>query len=138
MQISNPPPTQHPWGQEATPYEQIGGESGVRLLVERFYDEVDASSPVLRAMLPRDMSVSREKLFEFLSGWMGGPPLYVEKHGHPALRMRHFPFKIDVSAAKEWMRCMVIALEDTIDSEQLRDFLTAQLSRTAQHLINAH
>jgi len=138
MQISNPPPTVHPWGEGATPYEEIGGEPGVRSLVERFYDEVDSGSPVLRAMLPIDMSVSREKLFDFLSGWMGGPPLYIEKHGHPALRMRHFPFKIDVSAAKEWMRCMVIALDDTIESEPLRDFLTAQLSQTAQHLINAH
>ena len=57
-------------------------------------DRVDASAPVLRAMLPKDDSVSRTKLYEFLSGWMGGPNLYIEKRGHPRLRMRHFPFAI--------------------------------------------
>ena len=71
----------NPWGPEASPYEAIGGEAAVRTLVEAFYDRVDAESPVLRAMLPRDDSGSRQKLFEYLSGWLGGPNLYIERRG---------------------------------------------------------
>jgi len=130
-------PHAHPWGDEETPFLELGGQATVRSLVERFYDEIEADSPVLRAMLPRDMAVSRQKLFEFLVGWTGGPQLYVEKHGHPRLRMRHFPFHIDEAAAREWMRCMVVALDEVVVSEPLRDFLTAQLAGTADHLINA-
>ncbi|HDL41928.1 MAG TPA: hypothetical protein ENG98_02800 [Actinobacteria bacterium] len=110
--MSEPPPAQHLWGEAATPYDEIGGEAEVRSLVDRFYDEVDVDSPVLRAMLPRDMSVSRQKLFEFLCGWMGGPQLYVKKHGHPALRMRHSPFEIDVEAGR---------VDPDLRSEQLVD-----------------
>jgi len=137
VEISKLSETHHPWGGAPTPYEEIGGEPRVRALVERFYDQVEAKAPVLRAMLPRDTSASRQKLFEFLSGWMGGPPLYIERHGHPALRVRHFPFRIDTAAAEEWIRCMVVALDDVVESELLRDFLGVQLARTAHHLINA-
>lgn len=136
MEIGGRPPSRHPWGELDTPYEEIGGEAGVRALVEAFYDTVEADAPGLRAMLPADTSGSRQKLFEFLCGWTGGPPLYVQRHGHPALRMRHAPFPIDGAAADEWMRCMRAALTDTVDSPVLAGFLTERLTVTARHLIN--
>lgn len=137
VEISSRPSGAHPWGDSATPFDELGGIDIIQRLVDRFYDEIEADSPVLRAMLPRSTAGSRAKLVDFLSGWTGGPQRYVEKHGHPRLRMRHFPFHIDEAAAREWMRCMVIALDEVVESEPLRDFLTAQLAGTAHHLINA-
>lgn len=136
MEISERPANAKPWGDADTPFAEIGGEAPIRTLVERFYDEIEATSPVLRDMLPRDTSVSRQKLFEYLVGWTGGPPLYVQKHGHPRLRMRHLPFRIDESAAREWMRCMTVALDETVAALPLRDFLTVQMAGVAAHMIN--
>ena len=126
----------HPWGDELTPYEAIGGAPELRRLVDAFYDEIDAGSPVLRAMLPRDDSGSRRKLFEYLSGWLGGPNLYVEKRGHPRLRMRHFPFAIGDAEAAEWMRCMRLAFDDAEVPEPVRAFLDAKLGPLATHMVN--
>src|SRR5690606_30064062 len=91
-----------PWGDAATVYEAIGGDAAVRRLADAFYDIVEEEAPLLQAMLPANTSISRQKLYEFLSGWMGGPHLYWERRGHPALRMRHAPFPIDDGAATEW------------------------------------
>jgi hemoglobin len=126
----------HAWGDEATPYLAIGGDEGVRRLVEAFYDRIEAESPELRAMLPHDTSTSRQKLYEFMSGWLGGPPLYVEKRGHPRLRMRHFPFAIGTAQAIEWMRCMRLAMEDASVGEPLRSFLDERLAMSAMHVRN--
>ena len=125
-----------PWGDAPTPYSAIGGEGGVRTLVETFYDKVDATAPTLRAMLPRDDTGSRQKLFEFLSGWMGGPNLYVEKRGHPRLRMRHVPFAIGLAEVEEWLRCMGEALDETGVDGRLRDFLDARFAQSAHWMRN--
>ena len=101
-----------------------------------FYDVVEETSPVLTAMLPRSTDVSRQKLYEFLSGWTGGPPLYWERRGHPALRMRHAPFAIDEHAADEWTRCLAEALKRLGVTGDLRSFLVRELGRTATQLRN--
>lgn len=137
-----PPPqfTPHehpnPWGDKPTPFEQIGGELEVRALVDAFYDRVASDSPVMRAMHPSDLTESREKLFEFLTGWLGGPPLYTQKHGHPRLRMRHAPFPIDAHAVAEWLRCMQGAMDDRGITGPLRAFLTARFTHTANFMQN--
>lgn len=136
MDPLSPSGTVHPWGDEATPYDAIGGGDGVRRLVESFYDRIDAESPKLRAMLPRNDSGSRQKLFEYLSGWLGGPNLYVEKRGHPRLRMRHFPFPIGEAEAIEWMRCMRLAIDDAEVPEPASTFLDSRLEPLAQHMVN--
>ena len=124
----------HPWGAAETPYEELGGADAVRRVVDDFYDRIDAESPSLRAMLPRDDTTSREKLFEFLSGWLGGPRLYEEKRGHPRLRMRHLPFDIGRPEADEWMRCMEAALADV--DEPLQSYLVVRLRESADWMIN--
>ncbi len=136
--LPNPPPSAtHPWGDAATPYEEIGGDVEVRRLVDLFYDRIDASAPTLRAMLPKDDSVSRQKLYEFLSGWMGGPSLYIEKRGHPRLRMRHFPFEIGQPEVVEWLRCMGEAMDELpVAHEDLRSYLDGQFERSAYWLQN--
>lgn len=125
-----------PWGDAATVYEEIGGDATVRRLADAFYDTVEAEAPLLRAMLPANTSVSRQKLYEFLSGWMGGPPLYWERRGHPALRMRHAPFPIDDGAAREWGECMHTALAKCQIPDPARSWLDQELSRVAWMLRN--
>lgn len=126
----------HPWGDAATPYEEIGGADGVKALAEAFYDIIEDHSPRLRDLLPRNTSKTRQKFFMYLSGWMGGPPLYEERWGHPRLRMRHFPFEIGQLEADEWMRCMRRALETSGVSGPLGEFLEERFVQLAQHMRN--
>ena len=121
-----------------SPYDQLGGEAAVRQLVDRFYDLMDStpSAKVIRDMHPPSLQSSREKLFEFLSGFLGGPPIYIERHGHPRLRMRHHPFEIDESARDNWLQCMHQALEEQVTDPLLLMQLKASFTRTANHLIN--
>ena len=125
-----------PWGDEPTPYDALGGDAAVLELSNRFYDIVDETAPTLRAMLPKDDSVSRTKLYEFLSGWMGGPPLYMEKRGHPRLRMRHMPFEISLTEVEEWLRCMNTAMDEVGVSGRLRTYLDEQFHRSAHWMRN--
>jgi hemoglobin len=105
------PPDSH----QITFYQALGGTEAIRLLVERFYDvmESDPKAAGIRAMHAQDLTSAREKLFMFLTGWTGGPQLYIERYGHPRLRARHLPFAIDESARDQWMYCMVRALHET-------------------------
>jgi hemoglobin len=125
-----------PWGEKGTPYEQLGGDRATRALVDAFYDVIDAESPTLRGMLPANMAGSRQKLYEYLSGWLGGPPLYTDKRGHPRLRMRHIGFPIGEAEAAEWMRCMGKALDEQGVDGLLREFLEEKLAPLAQHMVN--
>jgi hemoglobin len=136
VQIGPRPAQKFPWGAKPTLYEEIGGDEKVRALVESFYDIVESESPVLRAMLPVSTSGSRQKLYEFLSGWMGGPQLYLERRGHPRLRMRHGSFPIDTYAAEEWSRCMRLALAANGVSTDLAAYLDRELTNTAIQLRN--
>ncbi len=120
-----------------TPFEAIGGEDAVRLLVDAFYDHMDADEDAaeIRAMHV-DLSQSRDKLFWFLCGWLGGPPKYVERFGHPRLRMRHASFKIDSAARDAWMRCMNRAMDERHIEGPLRAFLDARFDHLATFMIN--
>jgi hemoglobin len=130
------PTVGQPWGDAATPYLEIGGEDRVRALAHAFYDRIETESPALRLMLPRTTAGSRDKLFEFLSGWMGGPQPYVAKRGHPRLRMRHFPFAIGPAEVQEWLRCMSLALDDVGVDGRLRQFLEDRFTASAHHMRN--
>ena len=130
------PGAANPWGDATTPYEELGGDTAVRELVDAFYDIIEEESPVLHAMLPKNTSTSRQKLYEYLSGWLGGPPLYTDKRGHPQLRRRHLPFVIGASEAEEWMRCFRKAMDRTDVGGPIRDFLDDKLSPLAVHMIN--
>jgi hemoglobin len=90
----------------------------------------------IRKLHPADLASSRDKLFMFLSGWLGGPALYVENYGHPRLRARHLPFPIGGSERDQWMLCMEQAMRDTGIDESLRADLSGAFSRTADHMQN--
>lgn len=108
-----------------TLYEQLGGEAGVRALVDRFYDlmDMDADLAPLRALHGPSLDGAREKLWQFLSGYLGGPDLYVQRYGHPRLRARHLPFAIDTQARDLWLVCMGRALQDQQVPEPLAERL---------------
>ena len=110
-------------------YEKIGGLEVIDKLVNDFY-EIMSTDPVAEDCFAthsgRDIRESAEKLKYFLSGWTGGPQLYLEKHGHPRLRMRHFPFKIGPKEADQWLYCMRKALaKSTIDPGMQEQLLVA-------------
>jgi hemoglobin len=97
-----------------TPFERLGGESGVRALVDRFYDLMDLEPAFagIRALHPSTLDGSRDKLHWFLCGWLGGPNHYIERFGHPMLRARHLPYAIGESERDQWMACMWAAMQD--------------------------
>lgn len=123
---------------DQTYYELLGGEQGVRAVVDDFYDlmMLDQRFAGIRAMHPQDMSTSRDKLFWFLSGWLGGPPLFEEKFGHPRLRARHLPFSIGVSERDQWMTCMTESLEKAPIVDTTRRALIDALFKTADWMRN--
>jgi hemoglobin len=122
----------------ATPYERLGGEAPLRELVDRFYDLMDLEPEYagIRKLHPTDLANSRQKLFMFLSGWLGGPGLYVERYGHPMLRARHLPFAIGTAERDAWMACMMRAMEDVGVEERLRAALAEALFGTADWMRN--
>ncbi|MBL8445585.1 MAG: group II truncated hemoglobin [Zoogloeaceae bacterium] len=121
-----------------TPYELIGGEATVRALVKRFYSLMDSLPEVstLRAIHAPDLSDAEEKLYLFLSGWLGGPNLYVDRFGPPFLRARHLPFSIGVAERDQWMHCMRQALAEHVADEALRAKLLTAFSSLADHMRN--
>lgn len=120
------------------PYDLIGGEPVVRALVDRFYDLMDLEPgfAALRASHGSDLSGARVKLFQFLSGWLGGPPLYVEQYGHPRLRMRHMPFSIGIQERDQWVACMDQAMGEVGIEPQVRARLKASFMQTADWMRN--
>jgi len=123
-------------------FELLGGaENGtqnIRLLVETFYDIMDSDPKAkpLRDMHQPDLTSAREKLFMFLTGWTGGPQLYIERYGHPMLRKRHLSFEIGESARDQWMYCMIKAMHQLEYDEDLMKKLANQLYGVADFMRN--
>ena len=122
----------------ATPFEWVGGEDAVRRLVDRFYDLMDLEPgyDALRRVHGSSLESARDKLHLFLSGWLGGPPLYTDRYGHPMLRARHLPFAIGDLERDQWMACMVQAMEETEVPQDLREPLREAFQRTADWMRN--
>jgi hemoglobin len=123
---------------ELSLYEMIGGETGLRALVNRFYDLMDSSTEAekIRSFHAKSLSQSREKLFMFLSGWSGGPQLYIERFGHPRLRMRHMPFAIGTVERDEWLWCMNKALEESGLDLRVVEHLKIRFAEAADFMRN--
>jgi hemoglobin len=121
-----------------TSFDRLGGETGVRRLVDRFYDLMDLEPffAGIRALHPGDLDGSRDKLFWFLCGWMGGPNYYIERFGHPMLRARHLPYAIGIAERDQWMACMAQAMEDESIDPQLAQRLVESFFGTADWMRN--
>ncbi|ADL56493.1 group II truncated hemoglobin [Gallionella capsiferriformans] len=124
--------------QEISHYQRIGGAEKVRELVSRFYQLMDGLPEAygIRKMHADNLQSANDKLFKFLSGWMGGPQLFVEEYGHPMLRRRHLPFTIDDAARDQWMLCMNQALGDVVNDAVLRQELSEAFTKVADHMRN--
>ena len=122
-----------------TPYAQLGGEAGVRSLVHRFYALMDElpEAYAVRQLHPESLAVSETSLFEFLSGWFGGPALYIAKKGHPRLRMRHANYVVGPLVRDEWMLCMTQALTEQVADLGFRTHLIETFSQMADHMVNS-
>ncbi len=107
-------------------------------MAERFYDimETDPRAAELLAMHPQPLTHIRQKFFEFLSGWLGGPALFEEKYGHPRLRARHLPFRIDEAMRDQWLMCMYQVLDEQVQDDLLKMQLKSRYTALAHHMIN--
>lgn len=121
-----------------TVYEALGGETAVRGLVDRFYDLMDLEPAYagIRALHPTDLGGSRDKLFWFLSGWLGGPDLYQSRFGHPRLRARHLPYAIGIAERDQWLACMAQAMTEQAVDPTLAQRLAESFFGTADWMRN--
>jgi hemoglobin len=132
--VSDTSPSPEPGG---SVYDRLGGEPAVRALVDRFYALMDQlpEAQGLRRLHP-NLERAADSLFKFLSGWFGGPPLYMRERGHPRLRMRHLPFAIGAAERDQWMLCMRQALAEQVADDQLRAAVEHAFAGMAEHMIN--
>lgn len=122
----------------ATAYERIGGDEGLKQLVTSFYDYMETlpEAKTIRNLHSKDMRSAREKLFMFVSGWMGGPDRYIAAFGHPRLRARHLPFPIGTEERDQWLMCMKKALDDMDIDTIFKEQLISSFTQTANHMMN--
>ena len=126
-----------------TAFDRLGGEVMVRRLVDRFYDlmELEPAYAALRAMHPTTLEGSRDKLFWFLCGWLGGPDHYIQRFGHPRLRMRHMPFVIAERERQAWLGHMLDAVRLSVEAAGLSADVEARLvdyfTMASAHLVNS-
>lgn len=121
-----------------SPYQVIGGGPAVRRIVERFYDIMDEAPEAagIRAMHADDLAPMRERLFEFLSEWLGGPPLYFQRPGRQCIMSAHRPFAIGEAERDQWMACMRQALKDCGVRDDMRTLLDRAFLRMADAFRN--
>lgn len=121
-----------------TPYEVIGGETAIRTLVNRFYYYMDTlpEAKGIRDIHQADLTSAETKLFKYMTGWLGGPNLYIEEYGHPMLRARHLPFAIGEVERDQWMLCMNKAIDEVPMDPRLKTSLQTALQDLATHMIN--
>jgi hemoglobin len=124
--------------EKQTPFERIGGEAKVRALVDRFYDlmDLDPNLAALRVVHPTTLEGSRDKLFWFLCGWLGGPQHYTDRFGHPMLRARHLPFSIGIKERDQWLACMRQAMTEVDVDPELATRLAESFAGTADWMRN--
>ncbi len=135
--IDEPQSTDSP-NPERTPYAILGGDVVVRKLVDTFYDQMDENPDFfgIRKLHPQSLHGSREKFFMFLSGWLGGPSLYVNEFGHPRLRARHLAFPIGEVERDQWLACMARAMQTVGVTPEMHAQLMASFANTADWMRN--
>ncbi len=123
---------------QSTPFEQIGGEPTVRALVQQFYDimETDPAAAALRSIHAPDLAPMRDRLGDFLCGWLGGPPLYNQRPDAKCMGSAHAPFAISSALRDQWVLCMERALAATPMPAEARDMMAPAFRRIAEALRN--
>ncbi|MDP4550804.1 globin [Alkalihalobacillus macyae] len=116
-------------------YDHLGGSQKLEQLVTAFYNRV-SQHPELKTIFPDDLTETARKQTQFLTQFLGGPPLYSEEHGHPMLRARHLPFEITPRRATAWLACMEEAMDEVELEKELKEHLLTRLTFTAHHMVN--
>ena len=113
----------------SSPYEALGGEAGIRKLCSEFYQAMDTlpEAAHIRRMHDENLVEIEEKLFEYLSGWLGGPPLYSKKYGSVCLTDPHKPYAIGPKARDQWLLCMDKALDAVGANDELKEIMKQPL-----------
>lgn len=126
--------------QDHTIYELVGGEAAVRALVNHFYDLMDGDLRFadIRSMHATDLAPMRVSLFEYLSGWLGGPQLFIERHGSPCIARAHAPYSIGQRERDLWLECMDDALVMTGIGLGVREALMPGFTNVADMMRNDH
>ncbi|WP_095982867.1 group II truncated hemoglobin [Melittangium boletus] len=126
---------------EDMPFHRLGGEPGVQALAEAFYDAMDAEEPALARLHELDEQGrvnrgTRERFGLFLMGWLGGPQHYMQRHGHPRLRMRHGHLPVNLDHRDAWLRSMRRAMDARGVKGGVRRFLDQRFAEVADFLRN--
>ena len=121
-----------------TPYERMGGEAGIRRLTHRFYALMDTlpEAAAGRAVHPPTLANAEQRLFEYLSGWLGGPSLYIERHGRPMLRRRHLRAAIGAEEVRGWLLCFHRAWDEQTTDAALGEDVLPRIEKLAHHMQN--
>lgn len=121
-----------------TPYDRLGAEAGIRRFTHRFYALMDTlpEAAACCAVHPPKLANAEQRLFEYLSGWLGGPSLYIERHGRPMLRRRHMRAPIGVEEVRGWLLCFHRAWEEQVEDAALSQEVLPQVERRAYHMQN--
>lgn len=121
-----------------TPYQLIGGDAVVRRIVDRFYDLMDSDPQVapLRRMHAADLGPMRERLADFMVGWLGGPPRYFQRADAKCMGQAHAPFAIDSAIRDQWLSCMHRALDAEHVDPELQQLMRAALARMTEGMRN--
>ncbi len=124
------------YGDGDASFQAAGGEEGIRQLVDRFYEMMEArpDAVAIRKMHPRDLSVSRDKLARFLCGWLGGPKRYAEKYGSIQIPKVHARFPIRTAERDAWLDCMRAALDEMPLAEDFKAYLLKELYVPAERI----
>jgi hemoglobin len=118
-----------------TVFDVVGGQPFFDALVDRFYERV-AGDPVLRPLYPADLAPGKRALALFLGQYWGGPPTYSAEKGHPRLRMRHAPFRIDDEAQAAWLRAMQATVDEADIPETVREMLDEYFVMASRAMVN--
>ena len=117
------------YGQGDASFQAAGSQAGLRQLVDMFFDRMgtDERFATIYAMHPPDKDVSRDKLFRFLCGWLGGPKLYNEKYGAIGIPRVHAHLKIATPERDQWLTCMTETVAEQPFAADFKTYLMEQL-----------
>lgn len=118
------------------PYEAIGGEETLRKLVAAFYSRV-AKDPLLSPIFPKDLTLTEQKQFMFLTQFLGGETLYSDVYGHPMMRARHMNFQVTPKRAERWLALMSEAMDEIGMAGPARRYMYERLIQVAHHMVNS-
>ena len=128
--------TERAFGDGDATFQALGGEPGIRSLVESFYRKMDSlpASSQIRQLHPSDLSESIEKLICFLCGWTGGPKRYAEVYGPMRIPQAHAHLPVGESERDAWLLCMEQALDEQPYGDDLKRYMLEQLYRPAERI----